>query len=562
LAGFDITPTDALTDIHGNFTAWIKVPVIVPGQYEIIASDGLHEVSTIFGVEFNASRDVESPLPSIQILSMGVLYTKTRGYQFTIRTNGSIPLRDSMSTIAFSWKLDLDRNESTGWHTNDIGNDFAVYATLAPWGWGEGPTGPTTGERPPDYITPEIKVLNNSVYVWLQSPSLWNVKEFYWVAQSFSSPPNPILWADWVPSTGHVVFPRNPSGRINVTTNINRSSIYINGFYAGKGAVQVFGIPEGKHIISFGSVEGYYTPSNQEILVSEGSTVEVLAIYTAAPVCSCLVVRGLDNRIYYRVYNSSSDFWGSWNVLPGATCDSPAAAVCGNELHMVVRDMGGSALYHGYVDLATNAFSGWTLISGATPSAPTLTSNGSVLSLVVRGWDNRIYYRTYTFSPRSWGSWNVLTGATCDGPAAAMLGNNLHIVVRGLDGNTLYHIVVQPNVGVARDWLLISGATPSKPALTANQATNKLYLAVRGFDNKIYWRTYDGPTDTWGSWGMVPTGATCDGIGATVIGETLHVVVRGMDGYTIWHGIVDLTDNFPGWTLISGATPSVPTLTS
>jgi hypothetical protein len=282
-----------------------------------------------------------------------------------------------------------------------------------------------------------------------------------------------------------------------------------------------------------------------------------------------LVVRGSDNKIYYRSYNFSSGSWGSWNVLLGATCDSPAAAVCNNELHVVVRGTDGNTLWHGYVDLATSTFSGWTLLSGCTPSAPTLTSNGTVLSLVVRGDDNRIYYRTHSFSPRGWGSWNALTGTTCGSPAVAMLGNNLHVIVRGFsltnpnDNNTLWHIVVQPNVGVVRNWIGVSGATTSKPALTADQTENKLYLTVRGDDSRIYWRTYDGSADSWAGWSMVPTGTTGDAPAATVTGNKLQIVVRDMDGSKLWHGNLDLaTSTFSGWTWISGSTPSTPTLTS
>jgi parallel beta-helix repeat protein len=96
--------------------------------------------------------------------------------------------------------------------------------------------------------------------------------------------------------------------------------------------------------------------------------------WTAITNVASLVVRGSNNIIYYRTYSVTTDSWTDWTALPGATCDSPAAALCNNELHMVVRDISGSTLYHGYVNLATNAFSGWTLISGATPSTPTLTS--------------------------------------------------------------------------------------------------------------------------------------------------------------------------------------------
>jgi hypothetical protein len=284
---------------------------------------------------------------------------------------------------------------------------------------------------------------------------------------------------------------------------------------------------------------------------------------------SYLVVRGLDDRIYYRTYDFAGDTWSSWTVLPGSTPDSPAAVVCNNELHIVVRGMDGRSLWHGYVNLADNTFNSWARLSGWTPSAPTLASNGTVLCLVVRGGDNHIYYRTYSFSPRGWGSWNVLsTGSTCDGPAAAMLGNDLHIVVRGFSATNVYgnyslwHIIVKPNVGVMRGWVSVSGYTPSKPVLSANHLENKLFLAVRGLDNRIYWRTYDAVADSWGTWNVVPTGSTCDGPAATVADNKLHFVVRGSDGSTLWHRYYNFsTATYSDWTKLSGSTPSPPTLT-
>ena len=116
-----------------------------------------------------------------------------------------------------------------------------------------------------------------------------------------------------------------------------------------------------------------------------------------------LVVRGADNTVYYRAYDSVSATWGSWVGLPGSTCDSPAAVVCGNELHIVVRGMDGESLYHGYVDLNSNVFSGWSWISGTTPSPPTLASNGNVVTLVVRGADNSVYYCVYSVQTRTLG---------------------------------------------------------------------------------------------------------------------------------------------------------------
>jgi len=181
----------------------------------------------------------------------------------------------------------------------------------------------------------------------------------------------------------------------------------------------------------------------------------------------------------------------------------------------------------------------------------------------VRGGDNRIYYRTYSVTSRTWGSWSSLTGTTTSSPAAAMLGSNLHVVVRSSTGTSLYHIIVQPEVGVVRNWILVSGSTPSKPVLTADPFANKLYLAVRGGDSRIYWRSYVGLGDSWAGWNMVPTGTTGDSPAATVVDNKLRFVVRSTSGTTLWHSSIDLaTSAFSGWTLVSGSTPSPPTLTS
>jgi len=103
-----------------------------------------------------------------------------------------------------------------------------------------------------------------------------------------------------------------------------------------------------------------------------GSTPSVPTLASNGTVLS-LVVRGFDDRIYYRNYEGS---WGEWTVLPGATCDSPAAALLGNDLHIVVRGLDGNTFWHGYLadPSGPESFSGWSRLSGATLSAPRLTS--------------------------------------------------------------------------------------------------------------------------------------------------------------------------------------------
>ena len=284
-------------------------------------------------------------------------------------------------------------------------------------------------------------------------------------------------------------------------------------------------------------------------------------VFEGIPSSPGLVVRGEDDDIYYRTYNFTADSWGGWDVLPGATNESPAAAIFQNKLYIVFRGIDGNTLSYGYVDLSTNLFSGWTLLDGATPSAPTLTSNGTVLCLVVRGMNNDISYRCYS---GSWGSWvAVPSGATLDSPAAAMLGNNLHIVVRGMDGSSLWDVIMGCDGTVVRNWRQLSGATNSRPTLASSQDLNETYLVVAGLNNRIYYMNYTGTTDSWSGWSAIPTGATDTGPAATVSGSQLYTIVQGMDGSSLWNGDVDLgTNTFSGWASLDGSTPSAPTLTS
>ena len=86
------------------------------------------------------------------------------------------------------------------------------------------------------------------------------------------------------------------------------------------------------------------------------------------------------------------------------------------------------------------------------------------------------------------------------------------------------------------------------------------FAVVRGTNNRIYYRYCSW--GVWDDWNMVPSGSTCDSPAAVVYDGKLYMVVRSMDGDKLWFGWVNLIDDsFSGWSLISGSTPSKPTLT-
>ena len=276
-----------------------------------------------------------------------------------------------------------------------------------------------------------------------------------------------------------------------------------------------------------------------------------------------LVVRGLDDRIWYRTYNSSSHSWGNWNALPnGATCDSPAAAVFSGRLHVVVRGMDGYSLWFTSVNLTDESFAGWTGLSGAAESTPTLVSYEDGLVLVVRGLDNSVYYRFYNGASEVWEDWSAVpSGSTIDGPAATVADGALHIVVRGMDYYSFWHGNINMTTSEFSGWELVGGASESKPALAWCESRAELVLVVRGLDHVVYYDVWNGVV--WKGWVGLSSGATCDGPAVTVMGDELHILVRGMDGFSLWHCYVDLaTSDQSGWSEIRGATQSAPTLTS
>jgi len=249
-------------------------------------------------------------------------------------------------------------------------------------------------------------------------------------------------------------------------------------------------------------------------------------------------------------------------------------AVCDNRIHFVVKGSGSNNLYYGNVNLATGAFSGWTLISGQTPSKPALTAKdptplvadaNCALFLLVRGMTNGIYLRTRT---SSWGSWITLPGSTDAGPAIAYVSasDTLHMLVKGNGNNNIYWATRTVAGGTFSGWSLISGQTPSGPALTEWQpGTNRVLAVVRGTDNKIWTRQWLSASG-WGAWSSLSSGSTDSQPSVIRLAGVSQfiIAVRGLDGkiyFKIGTQLATLVWG-PWRALPSGTTPSSPTVTA
>ena len=194
-----------------------------------------------------------------------------------------------------------------------------------------------------------------------------------------------------------------------------------------------------------------------------------------------LVVRGFTSTIHYNVYDCNQQAWTGWTLLPnGYTCDRPATAVLGNQLHVVVRGLGtlqqSRTLWHSIVNLADASFTGWTALAGSTDTAPALASApelGSVC-LTVRGTAyNQLWLNVYS---SGWQGWTLLNGETCDGPAAVAKDGKLQLVVRGTDGYTLLHSTKDLATGAQTGWTTVNGSTPSPPTFASLPSFSSVFL--------------------------------------------------------------------------------------
>ena len=290
-----------------------------------------------------------------------------------------------------------------------------------------------------------------------------------------------------------------------------------------------------------------------------------------------VVARGLDNGIYYTICNASSGTCEPWKRLPGSTPDAPSAAwgfdpaqgaYSSSRVYIVVRGMD-NGIYFGYIDLNTRIFSGWKKLPGSTPSRPVLAFDYwgfYMIAIVVRGMDNKIYYNIYFTRNYTWSGWKrIPLGSTIDSPAAAITDAGLHIVVRGSDGRSIWYACLDRYSFQFSGWRQLPGSTPSAPSMTSDGYY--LAIAVRGADNRVYisWDYGGSYSEQFKGWVRVPTGSTVVAPAIEISRKewgAFQIAVIGSDGKSIWYTQVysNGTQIMP-WSRLPGSSLSPVALT-
>jgi hypothetical protein len=239
-------------------------------------------------------------------------------------------------------------------------------------------------------------------------------------------------WGGWICVGG--ITPNAPSaafhdGMLHVAVNDENNGIWVGSIYANT------------HVFTGWKPVSGLTPSRPTLVSSSYGLV--------------MVVRDVSNGIW--VYRFSS---GEWTPIPGLTVDSPAATVIGNALHIAVRGVDGYSLWHGTLNLETNAFSGWVSLNGLSDATPELSNNGTHVFLIVKATGGDIWMNTYR---DDWLGWTPLPGGLTDvGPALMAFDGKLMAMVKDLGQGIWVNILEE---GSWKGWTPIDGLTNKQPEL-------------------------------------------------------------------------------------------------
>jgi hypothetical protein len=175
-----------------------------------------------------------------------------------------------------------------------------------------------------------------------------------------------------------------------------------------------------------------------------------------------LLVVGLDKAIYHKAFVNG--IWSlAWDTPGGSSPDVPAVASDGTRLNLVVRGMDNGLWYNSY-NFTSSSWLTWFSIGGSTASAPTLAIDSSgTLHLLVRGLDNGIWHISRTAGGLWSQSWDSPGGATSNKLAVTTIGNNLIILANGLDSSVYFNVLTGSSW---QTWTAIGGKALGPPSIS------------------------------------------------------------------------------------------------
>jgi len=399
---------------------------------------GNNIANNYFGVQLLLSED--------NSISGNNIANSNVGIWLEISSNNIISGNNIANSNRYGIQLRYNSNNRI-FHNNFINNTFQVYSIESANVWDDGY--PSGGNYWSDYAgydgnldgigdAPYIIDSNNADNYPLISPFRSTYPKGYAVVRGLGGEiwfrELDDNWGGWTCIGG--ITPNAPSAAfydrmLHVAVNDGN-----NGIWLGR-------VDPHTHIFTGWSSISGLTPSRPTLVSTEYGLI--------------MVVRDISNGIW--VYRFSDN---SWMPIPGLTVDSPAATALGDALHLVVRGSDGISLWHGTLNLKTNAFSGWTPLNGLSNATPELSNNSSHIHLIVKATGNDVWMNTYN---GSWLGWQPLPGGLTNiGPAAMTYDDKIMVMVKDLNYGIWINIY---EGGAWKSWMPIDGLTDAQPELTS-----------------------------------------------------------------------------------------------
>jgi hypothetical protein len=227
-----------------------------------------------------------------------------------------------------------------------------------------------------------------------------------------------------------------------------------------------------------------------------------------------IAVKGSGNQNVYMISKDGMSNRTSWTQLPNVSTDvSPLIVTYNNRLFMFLKGTD-NKIYYNSMDTSGTWGLSWSSIPEWTSSyQPAAAVHGDYLYVFVRGNDSKVYYNRLQSDSNSWGlTMSIANGLTDKAPVAIRHKQSgiesLVVYVKGNNGAVYVNQSSSPLTGGwSASWGTFGGITPNSPSVAVRPEDNNIFMVVRGGNNGIYYKQYNGIS--WSSWGSVP-GLTSD----------------------------------------------------
>ncbi len=249
-------------------------------------------------------------------------------------------------------------------------------------------------------------------------------------------------------------------------------------------------------------------------------------------------VQAIDGQLWWRQHTTSG--WWAWQGFDGGIAGVPTAVSTSSGVYVFARGRDG-ALY--WQRFSSGAWTGWQGLGGALNSDPVAVTDGSEILVLVRGSDDALYWRRFS---NGWSDWRAGGGRLTSRLAATAQGpSDFHVFARGTNGALFGQRVAS---GTGGDWFSLGGGTPDDPAAVTD--SSGVSVLVRGNDNSLYRRRFDGQWQGWQNLG----GGTLSAPAAVGVGSAIDVFVRGLDSRPYVQQISGSGQS--GWSPLGGVVSS------